>query len=235
MNALSERDALADTDGDGMTLIQERASGTDPNDDDSDDDGRSDGQEAIDGTLPMWPDAPREDALSLTPTAISFTLDLSAIEQLPQAAVFIGTNLPASYTLSTNAPWIEFDRSEGLTSDAVTMVLNPILLKYGVQVGTITAEAPPLAPMTSVVTVTVTRKRDFCDVNEDGATDGTDVAAIQARLGSAVGDASYSVYHDLDRDGDIDGADVALAQTCLTEFPHTVYVPVTVRDSDLGW
>ena len=31
--------------------------------------------------------------------------------------------------------------------------------------------------MTTVVTVTVTRKRDFCDANQDGQTDGSDVAA----------------------------------------------------------
>ena len=225
MNVLSERDALADTDGDGMTLVQERATGTDPNDADSDDDGRSDGQEVIDGTVPTWPDEPRQNALSLSPGAISFTLDLSVTEQLPQAVVFVDSNLPISYTLSVGAPWMEFDRAAGLTSDAVTLVLNPILLAYGTQTGTITALAPPLAPMTTAVTVTVTRKRDFCDANQDGQTDAQDVAAIQALVGTSVSSPNYSAYYDQDRNGDIDAGDVALAQSCLTEWPSKAFVP----------
>ncbi len=225
MNALSERDALADTDGDGMTLLQERATGSDPNDADSDDDGRSDGQEVIDGTLPTWQDAPRANALSLSPGAISFTLDLSVTEQLPQAVVFVDSYQPVSYTLSVDAPWMEFDRAAGLTSDAVTLVLNPILLAYGTQTGTIMALAPPLAPMTTVITVTVTGKRDFCDANLDGQTDTQDVAAIQARIGTGAGSPNYSAYYDLNRDGAIDASDVALAQSCLTEWPNKAFVP----------
>ncbi|MBI5565569.1 MAG: hypothetical protein HY870_11770, partial [Chloroflexi bacterium] len=227
LNALTERDAWSDADGDGLTYIVELKRGTDPNNPDSDGDGRSDGQEVIDGTDPVVADPPRPNVLSVSPLSMAFEIDLSAPGQLPQATLSTFSNQPVGATFSTSTPWIDLDSAGGQTPALATVVINPIGLADGPQFGSITIDSD-LGSITVPITVTASNKADFCDANRDGATNQADVTAVQSRVGSIVGDANYAVQYDVNRDGVIDAADVALISPCVITYGDVklLYLPL---------
>ena len=208
LNALTERDAWSDADGDGLTYIVELQRGTDPNNPDTDGDGRSDGQEVIDGSDPATIDPPRPNVLSVWPLSMTFNVDLSQPGQLPQATLEAFSHQPIHATFTTSTPWIDLDSAGGQTPALTTVVINPIGLADGVQVGSITVNSD-LGLITVPVTVTATNKADFCDANRDGTTNMQDVTAVQARVGAVIGAANYAVQYDVNRDGVIDAIDVA--------------------------
>lgn len=227
LNPLTERDAWSDADGDGLTYIVELKRGTDPNNPDTDGDGRSDGQEVIDGSDPVTIDPPRPNVLSVWPVSMTFEIDLSAPGQLPQATLEAFSNQPVNATFSTSTPWIDLDAAGGQTPALTTVVINPIGLAEGTQVGSITVNSS-LGSISVPITVTATNKANFCDANRDGQTNEADVAAVQARVGAVLGDANYAVQYDVNRDGVIDAADVAQISTCVVSYGDVkvVYLPL---------
>jgi len=230
LNALTERDAWSDTDGDGLTYIVELKRNTDPNNPDSDGDGRSDGDEVADGSDPATLDSPRPNVLSVWPLSMTFEIDLSQPGQLPQTTLAAFSNLPVSATFSTSTPWIDLDSADGQTPALTTVVINPIGLAEGPQYGSITVNSD-LGSMTVPITVTASNKADFCDANRDGATNQADIAAVQSRVGSIIGGANYAVQYDVNRDGAIDAADVALIGPCVITYGdvRVVYLPLVRR------
>lgn len=226
LNALTERDAWSDTDGDDLTYLVELKRSTDPNNPDSDDDGRSDGQEVIDGSDPAVNDPPRPNVLSVWPVSMTFDIDLAAPGQLPQATLEAFSHQPVSVTFSTSTPWVDLDATGGQTPALATVVINPIGLAEGTQYGAIAIDSD-LGSITVPITVTASNKADFCDANRDGATNQADVTAVQARVGSIIGDATYAVQYDVNRDGVIAAADVAQISTCVIAYGdvNLLYLP----------
>ena len=130
-------------------------------------------------------------------------------------------------TFTTNTPWIDLDSAGSDTPALATVVINPIGLAEGAQVGSINVTSD-LGTITVPVTVTASNKGDFCDANHDGTTDQQDVAAVQARLGAVLGDANYAVSYDVNRDGIIDATDVSLMSGCVISYGevHALYLPL---------
>jgi len=230
LNPLVQTDAYSDADDDGLTFIAELNRGTDPNNPDSDGDGRTDGQEVIDGTNPAVIDPPRPDVLSVWPLSMTFEIDLAQPGQLPQATLEAISHQPVTATFSTTTPWIDLNSAGGQTPALTTVVINPIGLAEGTQVGSITVDSD-LGSITVPVTVTASNKSDFCDANRDGATNQADINAVQARAGTVLGDANYAVQYDVNRDGAIDAQDVSLISGCVagTGGGHFVYLPLIKR------
>lgn len=161
---------------------------------------------------------------------MTFDIDLSQPGQLPQAALEAISNQPISAMFTTSTPWIDLDSVGGGTPALTTVVINPIRLAEGAQVGSISVSSD-LGVVTVPITVTATNKGDFCDANRDGATNPQDMAAVQVRVGAVLGDANYAVQYDADRDGDIDAQDVSLIGACVA-MPggeHSVYLPLIRR------
>jgi hypothetical protein len=230
LNALTERDAWGDADGDGLTYIVELKRSTDPNNPDSDGDGRDDGQEVVDRSDPATIDAAPVNALSVWPVSMTFEIDLSAPGQLPQATLEAFSHQSVSATFSTSTPWIDLDSAGGDTPALATVVVNPIRLTEGTQAGSIRVSSV-LGSIDVPITVTATNKGDFCDTNRDGATNQADINAVQSRIGAVLGDANYAVPYDADRDGDIDAQDVALFSACAVIYGdlRAVYLPLIRR------
>jgi hypothetical protein len=231
LNPLIQTDAYSDADSDGLTFIAELNRGTDPALPDSDGDGRIDGQEVIDGSDPAVNDPPRPNVLNVWPLSMTFEIDLSQPGQLPQAMLEALSNQPISATFSTSTPWIDLDSAGGQTPARTTVVINPIELAEGEQVGSITVDSD-LGPVTVPVTVTATNKATFCDVNLDSTTDLSDVTAVQARVGTLIGNANYALQYDVNRDGTINAQDVALISTCAATYGdvRVVYLPLVLKN-----
>ncbi|HZY42719.1 MAG TPA: dockerin type I domain-containing protein, partial [Anaerolineae bacterium] len=227
LNPLVQTDAYSDADDDGVTFIAETNRSTDPNNPDSDGDGRTDGQEVIDGSDPAVNDPPRPNVLSVWPLSMTFEIDLAQPGQLPQATLEAISNQPINATFSTTTPWIDLNSAGGQTPALATVVINPIGLAEGVQVGSITVDSD-LGSVTVPITVTATNKADFCDANRDGATNQADITAVQARVGAIIGAANYAVQYDVNRDGVIDAADVALISPCVATYGDVklLYLPL---------
>ena len=153
LNPLVQTDAYSDADDDGLTLIAELNRGTDPNNPDSDGDGRTDGQEVVDGSDPAVIDPPRPNVLSVWPLSMTFEIDLAQPGQLPQAALEAISHQPMTATFSTRTPWIDLDSAGGETPALTTVVINPIELVEGPQVGSITVNSD-LGSITVPITVT---------------------------------------------------------------------------------
>ncbi len=180
--------------------------------------------------IPATIDPPRPNVLSVWPLSMTFEIDLSQPGQLPQATLEAISHQPVNATFSTTTPWIDLDAAGGQTPALTSVVINPIGLVEGVQVGSITVESD-LGSITVPITVTATNKADFCDANRDGATNQADITAVQSRVGSIIGDANYAVQYDVNRDGAIDVADVALISPCVIAYGdvRVVYLPVVRR------
>ncbi|HEY4722665.1 MAG TPA: hypothetical protein VII92_12505, partial [Anaerolineae bacterium] len=230
LNALTERDAWSDADGDGLTYIVELQRSTDPNNPDSDGDGRPDGQEVIDGSDPATIDPQPVNVISVWPLSMTFNLDLSQPGQLPQATLEAFSHQPVNATFTTSTPWIDLDSAGGQTPALTTVVINPIRLAEGTQVGSITVSSD-LGVVTVPITVTASNKSDFCDADRNGQTNQQDINAVQSRVGAIIGAVNYAVQYDIDRDGDIDAQDVSLIGVCVLgpSGGHAVYLPLVRR------
>ncbi len=230
LNLLNAADALSDSDGDGLLWRTEHARGTDPTQADSDGDGRSDSAELADGSDPLVSDAPAPDLLQVAPLSMTFDVDLAQGGQLPQQVMEAFSRSGAAVTLSSAAPWLDFSAAAGSTPFVSTIVLNPILLTDGTQTATITVSSS-LGSVAVPVTVNVSNKAAFCDVDGSGSGDAADLAAVQARIGSSLGDQSYAIRFDVDRDGMITTADVQLLAGCVgVAVPGwRVYMPWIAR------
>jgi hypothetical protein len=230
LNALTERDAWSDTDDDGLTYLVELQRSTDPANPDSDGDGRSDGEEVAAGSDPATVDTTPTNALSVWPLSMTFDIDLVAPGQLPQATLEAFSHQPINATFSTSTPWIDLDSAGGQTPALTTVVINPIGLADGVQVGSITVNSD-LGSVTVPVTVTATNKAGFCDANRDGTTNMQDVTAVQSRVGAVIGATNYAVPYDVNRDGVINAIDVALISPCVAAYGDVklVYLPLVRR------
>ena len=134
-----------------------------------------------------------------------------------------------SWTLSVDRPWMSASAVTGTMPALATLIFSPIQLREGVQHGNVTVSSPGMGSVTVPVTATAVNQRLFCDVNDDGATNAQDVAAVQARVGSVFGGPNYIPGADLDRDGAINAADVAMARTCEARWPHQAYLPIAGR------
>ncbi len=232
LNALTPADALGDADGDGLPLRVELQLGTQPGNPDSDGDGAPDGAEVAAGRSPLIAgDALPPNALIVSPAAISLTVDLARDVMLPQQFVQVSSRAPATWTLAVDRAWMTAGTVSGTAPGQATLIFSPIQLREGAQTGRVTVSSPGLGSVSVPVTVTAVNKRQFCDVNGDGAADARDVAAVQALAGAAFGGAAYDHRADLDRDGAIGAADVALARACLAEWPRRTFLPLTARGS----
>ncbi len=227
LNALTERDAWGDADGDGLTYLVELKRSTDPNNSDSDGDGRDDGEEVVAGSDPATVDTAPANVLSVWPLSMTFYIDLSAPGQLPQATLEAFSHSPVSATFTTNTPWIDLDSAGGDTPALATVVINPIGLADGTQAGSITVNSE-LGTITVPVTVTASNKGEFCDANRDGATNQQDIQAVQSRVGAVLGDVNYGVQYDVDRDGDVDAQDAGLISACAVAYGdvRALYLPL---------
>ncbi|HTP09264.1 MAG TPA: dockerin type I domain-containing protein, partial [Anaerolineae bacterium] len=230
LNPLVQTDAYSDADHDGLTYIEELNRGTDPNNPDTDGDGRSDGQEVIDGSDPAVVDAPLPDVMSVWPLSMTFDIDLAQPGQLPQAMLEAISHQPITVTFSTTTPWIDLSSASGESPAETSVVINPIGLAQGTQVGSINVTSA-LGTVNVPITVTATNKGDFCDANRDGKTNQADVTAVQSRVGSIIGSVNYAVQYDVNRDGVIDASDVALISTCVVTYGNVkvVYLPLIRR------
>ena len=123
----------------------------------------------VDGSDPAVIDPPRPNVLSVWPLSMTFEIDLSQPGQLPQATLEAISHQPVNATFTTSTPWIDLDSAGGQTPALTTVVINPIKLAEGAQVGSITVNSD-LGSVTVPITVTATNKADFCDANRDGAT-----------------------------------------------------------------
>ncbi|MBI1298653.1 hypothetical protein GC175_27270 [bacterium] len=216
LNPLTSADALSDADGDGLSLRMEKNWGTDPNTADSDGDGRPDDVEIGQGSNPVVDDpAPAPNALQVWPGELTFAADLSGDGTLPQHALQITSRQPVTWTLSSDAPWLLFSQAEGQTPGVPTLLVNPAALENGAHTGNLTVSAAGLASVSVPVTVMVTNKGNYCDVNGDGVLDQADVDAVSARVGSNNSQDGFAYRYDLDRNGVIDQQDVVLAQGCF--------------------
>jgi hypothetical protein len=225
-NPLASADALGDSDGDGLLWRTERGRGTDPELADTDGDGRSDSAELADGSDPLTGDTAVPDLLQVWPLSMTFDVDLAADGQLPQRVLEAFSRSGANVTLSSNVPWLDFSAASGTTPFVSTVVLNPILLAAGTQTGTITVSSS-LGDVAVPITVNVSNKPAFCDVDGSGTGDAADLAAVQARIGSSLGDPNYAFRYDLDRDGAITDGDLQLLSGCVgvTVQPRRIYIP----------
>jgi hypothetical protein len=231
LNPLMQTDAYSDADGDGLTFIAELNRGTDPALPDTDGDGRTDGQEVIDGSDPAVDDPARPNVLNVWPLSMTFDIDLSQPGQLPQAMLEALSNQPINATFSTSTPWIDLNSAGGQTPALTTVVINPIELAEGEQVGSITVDSD-LGQVIVPVTVTVTNKVDYCDVNRDSVTDLNDMLDTQARVGALIGEVNYEVQYDVNRDGSIDAQDVSLVSACAITYGdvRVVYLPLVLKN-----
>ena len=116
------------------------------------------------------------------------------------------------------------------TPALATVVINPIGLAEGPQVGSIMVNSD-LGTVTVPITITATNKGEFCDANRDSATNQADINAVQSRVGAMLGDANYAVQYDVNRDGVIDVQDVALISTCVVTYGNVraMYLPLIRR------
>lgn len=229
LNALTESDGYADSDGDGVSLLLERAAGTDPANPDSDGDGRNDGAELAVGTDPNQSDAlPAPDAVTLWPRTIAVTVDFAQEGNLINQVLQVTSKKSLGYTLSANAPWADLNSGGGNTPGSATLVINPLALNEGANTATLTAQGANNTSTTTVV-ITVLNKTRFCDANGDGAFTPADKAAVQAQLGKTVQQPGYTFALDLTRDGVIDNADVKAADSCTMAVARTLYLPVVAK------
>jgi len=236
LNALTERDAFSDADGDGLTLKAELRRGTDPNTPDSDGDGRGDGDEVIAGSDPSVVDSAPTPAMGVWPPAITFTVDLAVSAQLPQEILSVVYDnppagaAPLNVVITETLPWLDLSSTGGNAPVVSTLVLNPIALRQGETRGVVTVTSS-LGTVVVPVTVVMTNKGDYCDANNDGMASQADVAAVQARVGAVYGQPAYDYRFDLNRDGVIDAQDVALAGVCVVEAQsaNQVFLPAVRR------
>ncbi|MEZ4831092.1 MAG: IPT/TIG domain-containing protein [Caldilineaceae bacterium] len=232
LNPLTPADALSDADGDGVSWRVEQQWGTNPDVADSDGDGRNDDEEIGQGTNPTVNDpVPAPNALAVWPMALTFTADLSGDDALPQQPVQVTSHAPVSWTLSSDADWLVFSQAEGQTPGVPTVLVNPAALDNGVYSAALTFSAAGLDAVIVPVTVTVTNKGDYCDVDGNGVLDQADVDAVSARVGSDNSQTGFVYRYDLDRDGDVDQDDVVLAQRCFAAEGGDVrlYLPAVQR------
>jgi hypothetical protein len=228
LNPLTSNDAFSDADGDNLPLVMELHYGTDPNSNDSDGDGRTDDEEIVEQTDPTTNDTPPlPDVLQVSPQALTMTVDLAEDTVLPQDFVQIFSRDTRPFTATADVGWLSFSAITGTTPAQLTVVINPIGLVDGTQVGSITVNSE-LGTITVPVTVTASNKGEFCDANRDGATNQQDIQAVQSRVGAVWGDANYAVQYDVDRDGDIDAQDVGLISTCAATYGdvRALYLPL---------
>lgn len=230
LNVLTSNDALSDADGDGLSYRVERGRGTDPNNADSDGDGRSDTDELADGSDPLTADTLQPDVLHVWPLSMTFDIDLSEDIQLPQQTLEAFSRSLSAVTVTTDVPWLDVSTTTGTTPFVSTVVLNPILLAGGTQTGTITV-ASDRGTVVVPITVNVANKADFCDVDRNGTGNAADIAAVQARIGSRLGDANYDYHYDVDRNGSITTTDVQLLSSCIGAIipPQSIYLPIIQR------
>jgi hypothetical protein len=165
-------------------------------------------------------------------------VDLAQMVQLPQRTLEVFSHGPVAVTFAADVPWLDFSTPGGdtvspghVTPALTTVVLNPILLGAGVQMGEITVSSS-LGQVAVPVTVNVTGKQAYCDVNRDGVVNFDDVNAVQARSGTLLGQPGYHIDYDVERDGDIDMQDVGLVSACIDSESGNVYrafLPVAQR------
>jgi hypothetical protein len=184
-------------------------------------------QQALDEAQYNTPVTSRDNTLSVVPDALNFLVDLSQGDTLPQQVLGTSSQEPVSVTFSSNVPWLDLSATSGQTPSPLTVVLNPIDLQQGMQSGWITMTSD-IGTVYVPVTATVTNKASFCDVDRDGHTNAADIAAVQARVGSVLGQPNYDYHYDVNRDGVIDATDVTLITTCVNTYGSAwqMYLPV---------
>lgn len=220
MNLLSDSDAQSDADGDGLPLVMELARHTNPNVADTDGDGTSDADETVAGTDPLnvldKPASRPANVLQVSPSALTFTVDLSVDTVLPQQALVIYSQSALSWTLTADVGWLAANKTSGSTLDGVTILIDVFELQNGVSTGALAFTNPSTGQVVNVpVRVDLANKAGYCDANGDGTFDAQDISAISAAVGATHGQPGYARRLDLNRDGAIDGTDVDLAQNCV--------------------
>ncbi|MEX2186265.1 MAG: LamG-like jellyroll fold domain-containing protein [Pirellulales bacterium] len=210
LNPLSPLDAMSDADGDGLTLLVERQIGSNPTSIDSDGDGRPDDQELVDGTNSMaFDDPPAADALSTTASSISLTIDLAANTPLPQFTLGVNSAHAADWQLIADVDWLEATATTGTTPDATLIRVQAFKLTDGVHLAHLRFDSTTVGNSVIVpVTVTVTNRATYFDVDVDGSASDADCQTVQASIGLSFGDPGYDLRFDVDRDGTIEAEDV---------------------------
>jgi hypothetical protein len=232
-NLLNPIDARSDDDGDGLPLITEWERGTNPGVADTDGDGVVDGDELAAGSDPLAADAAPQDALVVSPPALTFTVDLALGGALPQRFIQIMSGKATTWTLSADAPWAGASVISGATPGQATIVVDPSRIANGTQRGVLTVTAEGLGSATIPMVAIVSGKAGYCDANRDGVLNAADVAMVDSLAGAALGQPGYDFHADLNRDGVIDTADRTLATACLIEVAPVgrVFLPNVAKPS----
>lgn len=217
LNPLYAADAFSDADDDGLAIIAEIRRGTNHRSLDTDFDGRSDGVEVLEQTNVSAADAspPAAAPLSVVPSSIAFAADLARDAPLPQQSLAIVSNGAAPWTLATNVDWLEATVAGGSGSANVLLRVQAYELVDGdytatlqVTQGTAIVQVP--------ITLSVSNRSDYYDVNGDGQTTVGDCDAVESRIGAHFGDPLYHYRYDINRDGVILASDAARCDSSVT-------------------
>jgi ligand-binding sensor domain-containing protein len=213
LNPLTEADAYADADGDGLPLGTERNYGTNPKLMDTDGDGRDDAEEIVAGTDPTIADSPLPtDTLSAYPDHLTFEVNLALDTPLPQQPLQIVSRGSADWTLTADVPWLAASDATGTTPAVTTIMVQVYDLTEGVHTGVLTFTSTSLTSTVTVpVTATITNSAGHFDANRDTCVNVGDIQAITFRIPSDNSQEDFSYHYDIDRDGDVDANDATTA------------------------
>ncbi len=163
------------------------------------------------------PVAPLVQTLAVSPSALEFEVDLSLPVPLPQRIINIGGPGAFQWQLSSEVGWLMADKLQGQGSAAINVLVNAYELADGTYHAQLNFTSDTLGQDAVIpVTVHVTNRMAYYDVNDDGHVDDDDRHRIIDLFGNEMGQAGYDYRADLNRDGFIDNRDLGVANDVIS-------------------